>query len=81
MVDKEKVVVHPNVCTLMTGIFNSRPPQAKYTFIWDVQIVLNFIKDNSSLYQVFTRGTIMGETPANDAWDIAKSHPLIVNFE
>ena len=23
----------------------------------------------------------MGETPANDAWEIAKSHPLIVNFE
>ena len=43
--------------------------------------VENFIKDNSSLYQVFTRGTIMGETPANDAWDIAKSHPLIVHFD
>lgn len=41
----------------------------------------NFVKDKSALYKVFTRGTIMRETPANDAWDIAKSHPLIVNFE
>lgn len=41
----------------------------------------NFISDNSILYSAFNRGTIMSETPSNDAWDIAKSHPLIVNFE
>lgn len=41
----------------------------------------DFIKDNSTLHRIFSRGTIMGEMPANDAWDIAKSNPLIVNFE
>lgn len=40
-----------------------------------------FINDKSTLYKIFARGTIMSETPANDAWDIAKSHPLIVNFD
>ncbi|MBW1297905.1 hypothetical protein [Aquimarina litoralis] len=47
----------------------------------DQVFIKNFIKDKATLYKVFTRNTIMGETPANDAWDIAKSHPLIVNFE
>ena len=28
----------------MAGIFNSRPPQARYIFVWDVQADLNFIK-------------------------------------
>lgn len=23
----------------------------------------------------------MSEMPSNDAWDIAKSHPLVVNFD
>jgi len=41
----------------------------------------DFIKERSVLYSVFTRGTIMSDMPANDTWDIAKSHPLIVNFE
>jgi len=40
-----------------------------------------FINDKSTLYKIFSRGTLMSITPANDAWDIAKSHPLIVNFE
>ena len=31
---------HPRVCALLTGIFNSRPPQPKYCFIWNVQTVI-----------------------------------------
>ena len=30
----------------MTGVFNSRPSQPNYTFIWDVQVVLDYIKQN-----------------------------------
>jgi len=41
----------------------------------------NFIKDKSTLYKLFSRGTIMNDAPSNDAWDIAKSHPLIVNVD
>ena len=32
---------HPRVCTLMTGIFNNRPPKTRYTFVWDIEKVLN----------------------------------------
>jgi len=45
------------------------------------EFVSKFISNKKNLYQVFTRGTIMSETPKNDAWDIAKSHPLIVNID
>ena len=34
----------PLVTSLMAGIFNSRPPQPRYIFVWDVQVVLNFIQ-------------------------------------
>jgi len=42
----ERIGIHPRVCELLTGVFNQRPPQPKYTFIWDVQIVLDYIKTN-----------------------------------
>lgn len=41
----------------------------------------NFIKDKSAVYQAFSKGTIMSDMPSNDSWEIAKNHPLIVNFE
>lgn len=45
-IDGEKVGSHSEVCKLMTGIFNAKHPQPKYTFIWDVGIILDYIKDN-----------------------------------
>ena len=42
--DDMPVGQHPLVTSLMAGIFNSRPPQPRYIFVWDVQVVLNFIK-------------------------------------
>ena len=38
------VVQHPLVTTVMAEIFNSRSPRPRYIFVWDVQVVLNFIK-------------------------------------
>ena len=35
---------HPRVTALMTGVFNKRPPQPRYTFIWDVDQVLEHIQ-------------------------------------
>ena len=35
---------HPTVSVLMSGIFNTRPPQPKYPFIWDVVTVLYFLR-------------------------------------
>ena len=31
------------VSALLSGIFNKRPPQPKYTFIWDVKRVIEFL--------------------------------------
>ena len=33
---------HPKLCALLTGIFNEIPPQSRYTFIWDIDVVLNY---------------------------------------
>ena len=48
----------------------------------DEIFIEEFIKNKSIFFEkLMTRGTFMGRKPANDAWDIAKSHPLIVNFD
>ncbi len=47
----------------------------------DKKFIESFINDKTTLYKVFERGTIMSDTPSNDTWDIAKSHPLVVNFD
>ena len=43
-VDDMHVGQYPSVTSLMAGIFLSRPPQPRCIFVWDVQVVLNFIK-------------------------------------
>ena len=35
---------HPRICSLVAVVFNSRPPQPRYCFIWNVQAVIDFIK-------------------------------------
>ena len=43
---------HPKVWTLMTGIFNNRRSRPRYTFVWDIETVLNYLSklpDNLSL--------------------------------
>ena len=48
-----KVGEHPQVRRLLKGISKERPPLPKYSFIWDVDQVLNYIKvslpDNNTL--------------------------------
>ena len=34
---------HPKVCQLLSGVFNKRPPQPKYTVIWDISKVIDNI--------------------------------------
>ena len=31
----------------MTGVFKQRPPQPRYTVIWDVEAVLNYLRSLS----------------------------------
>lgn len=46
----------------------------------DKNFIETFINDKSTIYKAFSRGTLMSDMPSHDAWDIAKSHPLIVNM-
>ena len=52
-INVKSVGKHPKVCALLTGIFNQRPAQLRYAFIWEVEIVLQYIRthwyDNSLL--------------------------------
>ena len=43
-IENIRVGSHPRVSALMSGIFNKRPPQPKYPFIWDVETVLDFLR-------------------------------------
>ena len=37
---------HPLVSRLMKGVYNSCPPQPKYSRTWDVEIVLRYLRSN-----------------------------------
>ena len=37
-VDGASVGQHPLVCRLLAGVFNSNPPQPRYTSVWDVKL-------------------------------------------
>ena len=34
---------HPKVCQLLSGVFNKRPPQSKYTVKWNISKVIDYI--------------------------------------
>ena len=36
---------HPIVIRFMQGIFNSRPPMPRYSFVWDIEVVLSHIRN------------------------------------
>ena len=43
-VDGISVGQHPLVCHLLAGVFNSNPPQPRYTSTWDVNVVISYLK-------------------------------------
>jgi len=43
--------------------------------------VAKFVEDRNIFYSAFTEGTLMRESPSQESWEIAKAHPLIVNFD
>ena len=46
LAEEMKVGVYPKVFELTQVFCNARPPQPKFSFIWDVKTVLNFIKES-----------------------------------
>jgi len=45
-VNGRKIGEHPEVNSLIAGVFNRRPPQPKYTFIWGIQTIITLVKNN-----------------------------------
>lgn len=45
--DSKPVGTHPVVCKFLKGVFNKRPPLARYKEIWDVKPVLNYLRSLS----------------------------------
>ena len=45
-IDRKGVGSNGKACKLLPRVFKLPPPQPKYTFIWDVQTVLEYIKVN-----------------------------------
>ena len=43
---RSAISAYHNFCALLTGAFNQRPPQPRYTFVWNVEIVLVYLKTN-----------------------------------
>ena len=43
-IDGKSVGKHPKVCAFLAGIFNQRPPHPRYIFIWDVEILSQYIR-------------------------------------
>ena len=50
-VDGHPVGQHPEIVLIMRGIFNRKPPSAKYNSAWDVDVVLYYLRsqENTSL--------------------------------
>ena len=46
---------HPKVCQLWSGIFNKRPPRPKYTVIWDISKVIDYISTLGNNENFFTK--------------------------
>ena len=47
-IEGRPVEEHPQVSSLITSVFNKRLSQPKYNFIWDVQLVLDYLKKELS---------------------------------
>ena len=43
-VDGKSVGQHPEVCALVSKIFNNKPTQPRYAFVWSVESVISYIK-------------------------------------
>ena len=47
-VGRFKLGEHPGFLILLSGIFNNRPTQPKFNFVWDVKNVLDFLETMNS---------------------------------
>ena len=50
--DKYSISNHPWICRYVKGVFNLRPPRPRYSFIWDVSKVLDFLRSTSPAHKL-----------------------------
>jgi len=83
LLEKIKLEVRDNIKLMKDwSVYHSEIYEKLDSLSTDDEFIEEFKKDKSILFEkIFTRGNFMGRFPSNDAWDIAKSHPLIVNFD
>ena len=43
-IDGLPVGKHSRICSLVSAVFNLRPPKLRYMFLWDIKQVLDFLK-------------------------------------
>ena len=44
VIEEKNIGEHLPVSSLIAGSFNQRLPQPRYTFIWDIQLVIDYLK-------------------------------------
>ena len=86
-VDRKPVGKHPRVYALLTGFFNQRPPQPRYTFVWDVEIVLVYLKTNMSVNSQLSDKdlthkltVLMASSSASRASSLWQGMTCLINF-
>ena len=47
--DGKAVGQHPVICKILKGMYNRRPQQSRYSSTWDVDVVLEYIREMSPL--------------------------------
>ena len=55
--DGEPFGQHPVVCRILKGMYNRRPQRSRYCFMWDVDIVLLYLRELSPLKKLSLRET------------------------
>ena len=83
-VDGKSVGQHPEACALVSTIFNNRPSQPRYMFVWSVELEINYIKtksknneNSSGKYLTYKHVILMALTSASRA---SAMHCLDVRF-
>lgn len=83
LLDKIKSEVMDNISLLEEYVpYHQEIHQNLVSLSKNDTFIEEFQKDKFSLMEkLLTKSTFMGRAPANDAWDIAKTHPLVTSID
>ena len=82
------IAKEPRISALLAGVYNIRPPQPRYTFIWDVKKVIDFLATLNSSRELKLKDLtlkltmLLALTSAATALEIGfLKHPRYLNLE